>query len=81
MLISDHFYYFGDKAIEVDLGSIGYNRIRNYKKISLDKSKPAKKIIEEIDIKFHSDKNIIISDPCQFSDFYKRVDQGTGELY
>lgn len=81
VLISDHFYYFGDKAIEIDLGSIGYNRIRNYKKISLDKSKPAKKIIEEIDIKFHSDKNIIISDPCQFSEFYKRVDQGTGELY
>ncbi len=81
VLISDHFYYFGDNAIEIDLESIGYNRIRNYIKIPLDKSDSANKIISKIKLEFRSDKNLVISDPCQFSDFYKRVDQGTGEFY
>ena len=31
VLISDHFYYFGNKAIEVDLDSIEYHRIRTIK--------------------------------------------------
>ncbi|CAM3301696.1 MULTISPECIES: hypothetical protein [Enterobacteriaceae] len=81
VLISRHFYYFGDKAVDVDLDSIGYHRIRDYLKLSLDHSIPANDLIKKIEAEFHSDKNIVISDPCQFSDFYKRVDQGTGELY
>lgn len=81
VLISDHFYYFGDKAIAIDLDSIGYHRIRDYKKIRLDECLSAINLIKEIDLEYRSEKNIVISDPCQFSDFYKRVDQGTGELY
>ncbi|BEL85930.1 hypothetical protein SM12VA4_25910 [Serratia marcescens] len=81
VLISRYFYYFGDKAVDVDLDSIGYHRIRDYIKLCLDHSIPANDLIKKIDTEFHSDKNIVISDPCQFSDFYKRVDQGTGELY
>lgn len=81
VLISDHFYYFGNKAIEVDLDSIEYHRIRNYKKIPLNSTIPAIDLIKKIEFDFRSDKNSVISDPCNFSDFYKRVDQGTGELY
>ncbi|EOB6396899.1 hypothetical protein ACHELZ_002363 [Vibrio vulnificus] len=81
VLISSHFYYFGKEAVDLDLASIGYHRIRDYKKIALDKSLPAVELIKEIDQKFRSEKNLVISDPCQFSDFYKRVDQKTGELY
>ncbi|WP_312778564.1 hypothetical protein [Pseudescherichia sp.] len=81
VLISSDFYYFGDKAVDVDLDSIGYHRIRDYIKLSLDHSIPANDLIKKIEADFHRDKNIVISDPCQFSDFYKRVDQGTGELY
>ncbi|MFM2597718.1 MULTISPECIES: hypothetical protein [Vibrio] len=81
VLISSHFYYFGEEAVDLDLASIGYHRIRDYKKIALDKSLPAVELIKEIDQKFRSEKNLVISDPCQFSDFDKRVDQKTGELY
>ncbi|MEZ9294639.1 hypothetical protein BCV09_08835 [Vibrio cyclitrophicus] len=81
VLISSHFYYFGNEAIDVDLTSIGYNRIRDYKKIALDECLPAVELIKKIDQNFRSEKNLVISDPCQFSHFYKRVDQATGELY
>ncbi|MGH4329976.1 hypothetical protein ACRE82_08130 [Klebsiella pneumoniae] len=81
VLISDHFYYFGNKSIEVDLDSLEYHRIRNYKKIPLNSTIPAINLIKRIEFDFRSDKNSVISDPCNFSDFYKRVDQRTGELY
>lgn len=81
VLISDHFYYFGDRAVDIDLNSIGYQKIRDYKKISLDNSIPAINLIKKIELEFRSEKNLVISDPCQFSDFYKRVDQRTGVLY
>ncbi|MCW2484427.1 hypothetical protein J5069_00800 [Candidatus Symbiopectobacterium sp. NZEC127] len=81
VLISDHFYYFGHKAVEVDLDSIEYHKIRNYKKISLNNSTSAIELIKRIELHFRSEKNLVISDPCDFSDFYKRVDQKTGELY
>ncbi|MDC9605570.1 hypothetical protein [Xenorhabdus griffiniae] len=82
VLISEHFYYFGDKAVAVDLESIGYHRkIRDYIKIRLDDCIPAINLIKKIDLEYRGDKNLVISDPCQFSDFYKRVDQKTGEFY
>lgn len=81
VLISDHFYYFGDKAVEVDLDSIEYRGGIGYKKIPLEESTSANVLIRKIELTFSSDKNSVISDPYQFSDFYKRVDQGTGEIY
>lgn len=81
VLISSHFYYFGIDAIVVDLESIGYHRIRGYKKIILQESKEAINIINEIAQKYRNEKNLVISDPCQFSHFDKRVDQGTGKIY
>ncbi|CAM6902034.1 hypothetical protein ACOJ84_001341 [Morganella morganii] len=81
VLISDHFYYFGDKAVEVDLDSIEYRGGIGYKKIPLEHSIPANVLINKMESKFSGDKNLVISDPYQFSDFYKRVDQGTGKLY
>jgi len=81
VLISSHFYYFGSSAIVVDLKSIGYHKIRGYKKILLCESKAAVNIILDIAKKYRSERNLVISDPCQFSNFDKRVDQGTGKLY
>ncbi|CAI2160037.1 Uncharacterised protein [Serratia fonticola] len=81
VLISDHFYYFGDKAVEVDLNSIEYHRGIGYKKIPLEHSIPANDLIKKMELEFGRDKNLVISDPCQFSDCYKRVDQVTGKIY
>ncbi|EKN6384286.1 hypothetical protein DVP09_11610 [Yersinia enterocolitica] len=81
VLISDHFYYFGDKAVEVDLDSIEYHGGVGYKKILLEHSVPANELIKKLETEFRSYKNLVISDPCQFSDFYKRVDQGTGKIH
>ncbi|HBE9081604.1 hypothetical protein [Serratia fonticola] len=81
VLISDHFYYFGDKAVEVDLNSIGYHRGIGYKKIPLEHSISASDLIKKVELEFGRDKNLVISDPCQFSDCYKRVDQVTGKIY
>lgn len=81
VLISDHFYYFGDKAVEVDLDSIGYHRGIGYKKIPLKHSIPANDLIKKIELDFRSYKNLVMSDPYQFSDCYKRVDQETGKIY
>ncbi|ECV7015242.1 hypothetical protein ZU19_22010, partial [Salmonella enterica subsp. enterica serovar Typhimurium] len=50
VLISDHFYYFGDKAIEVDLDSIGYHGGIGYKKILLEQSIPANDLIKKIEL-------------------------------
>lgn len=81
VLISNHFYYFGGGAIEIDLNSIEYNRIRDYKKIFIATSISAQKIINKIYSENKNMKNFIISDPCQFSDFDKRVDQETGKIF
>lgn len=78
VLISNHFYYFGDAAVDINLQSIGYSKIRDYMKISISKSKGARDIIEKIHHDNKSKLNIVISDPCQFSDSYKRVDQKSG---
>ncbi|MBW3780414.1 hypothetical protein GL270_03985 [Aeromonas veronii] len=78
VLISNHFYYFGNAAIDIDLQSIRYNKIRDYKKIDIAQSEGARDIIESIHRNNKSKLNMVISDPCQFADFYKRVDQKSG---
>ncbi|RSM23234.1 hypothetical protein C5B78_19710 [Aeromonas salmonicida] len=80
VLISNHFYYFGNAAVDIDLQSIGYTKIRDYKKISISNSQGARGIIEKIHHDSKSKLNMVISDPCQFSDFYKRVDQKSGVI-
>lgn len=81
VLISDQFLYFGNIPIDIDLDSIGYHhRIRNYTKNLLTESNSSGKLVKSIIANHHNDMNLVISDPCQFKDFHKRVDQKTGKL-
>ncbi|PCJ85805.1 MAG: hypothetical protein COA54_10440 [Thiotrichaceae bacterium] len=80
VLISSYFLYFGNQAQTVDLDSIGYRRIRNYKKSSLSASGEARNLITSILRENRSNINLIVSDPCQFMDSHQRVDQGTGKI-
>lgn len=80
VLVSDFFFYFGNKAITVNLDSIGYVRVRNFKKTSLSDSEKVKKLIKSIYQENLNSLNYVISDPCQFIDSYKRVDQDTGKI-
>jgi len=80
VLISRYFLYFGSQAKFVDLDSIGYKRIRNYKKTSLSDSEEARNLITSIFRENRNNINLIASDPCQFIDAHQRVDQGTGKI-
>jgi hypothetical protein len=80
VLVSNFFFYFGNKAIAVDLDSIGYSRVRDFKKTSLSDSEEGKKLIKLIYKENRNNVNYIISDPCQFIDSHKRVDQDTGKI-
>lgn len=80
VLISSCFLYFGSQAQTVDLDSIGYRRIRNYKKSSLSDSGEAHNLITSIFRENQSNINLIVSDPCQFMDSHQRVDQGSGKI-
>jgi hypothetical protein len=81
VLISHSFYYFGDKAIEVDLASLNYSSGLNYKKITLNQSPEGRTVIQTICSKNKNNLNFIVSNPCQFSDSHQRVDQGTSKIF
>lgn len=81
VLISDHFLYFGANAVAVDLDSIGYHRrIRNIKKVKLTESNNGGKLISSVVNAYRANINMVISDPCQFKDCHKRVDQVTRKI-
>lgn len=80
VLISNCFFYFGNQAIEVDLDSIGYIKIRDFKKTDLSSSLEGRQIIETVLKKNRRYMNLVIADPCQFMDSHQRVDQGTGKI-
>lgn len=80
VLISDFFLYFGSNAIEINLESIGYKRIRNFKKTCLSTSTAGEELISSIWKGNLNNKNHIISDPCQFMKSHQRVDQETGRI-
>jgi len=80
LLISDFFFYFGDKADSVDLESINYTSGVGCKKISLDLSVEGRALIEEVYSKHKHSLNNVISDPCQFVNSHQRVDQATGKI-
>jgi hypothetical protein len=80
VLLSEFFLYFGDAAISVDLSSIGYHRIRDYKKIELTELSSGRTLIKSCVEQYQEKLNMVISDPCQFDLFHKRVDQVTGKL-
>lgn len=80
VLISDFFYYFGSKAIPVDLASINYTPGLGFKKIALNNSREGKILIENFYSENKYNLNYVVSDPCQFLDSHKRVDQGTRKI-
>lgn len=80
VLISNCFYYFGRQAIEVDLNSIGYIKIRDFKKTNLTIPSGGRELIEAVFNNYRSQINMVIADPCQFMDSHQRVDQGTGKI-
>lgn len=80
VLVSNKFFYFGKKAIQIDLESIEYRSGLGSKKICLDSNTAARALIENV---YHENKrklNIVVADPCQFEDSFQRVDQATGKL-
>jgi hypothetical protein len=79
VLISTHFYYFGSSAPPIDLKSIGYKNIRNYRKLSLYDDK-VKMFIDKIEVDYQKYCNLVIADPFDFARAAKRVDQATGKL-
>lgn len=80
VLVSNYFLYFGGEAVPVALDSIGYGKVRNYKKVSLSESKEARDLVALMFREHRSDINMVVSDPCQFMDSHQRVDQGTGKV-
>lgn len=80
VLVSDSFFYFGADAVVIDLESIGYNRIRNFKKSNLNDSTEAQDLIKSVVLSNKSNWNQIMADPCQFVHSHLRVDQGTGKI-
>lgn len=80
VLISHFFLYFGNQAQTVNLDSIGYGRIRNYKQIDLSTSEEACNLITAMLQENRNNINVIVSEPCQFIDADKRVDQITSKL-
>ncbi|MCE7518232.1 hypothetical protein LZG37_08805 [Halomonas titanicae] len=81
VLISDFFFYFGSQAIPVDLNSINYRSGLGFKKTDLSSSNEGRKLIEKVYKIYCNDLNRVISDPCQFIDSQKRVNQKSGKLY
>tara|TARA_R110000823_G_scaffold254476_1_gene376778 strand:- start:563 stop:1228 length:666 start_codon:yes stop_codon:yes gene_type:complete len=80
VLISNFFLFFGSQAREVDLDSIGYTRIRDFKKTNLTASPEGRAVIETLVNKDRQNMNLVIADPCQFMGSHQRVDQGTGKI-
>ncbi|MEW8684776.1 MAG: hypothetical protein AB2556_03115 [Candidatus Thiodiazotropha sp.] len=79
VLISEHFYYFGQSAPIIDLASINYtNHIgHSKKKIS---EKDVSSFINSIESKFLKSKNLVLDDPFDFDSAIKRVNQVTGKV-
>jgi len=79
VLISTHFYYFGSFAPPVDLKSIGYKNVRNYRKLSLNDN-AIRGFISKIETEYRKDRNLVMADPFDFARAAERVDQATGKL-
>lgn len=79
VLISEHFYYFGISAPQVNLQSIGYkNHIGQSKKPLSDKAVSV--FINTIEQQNKSRVNLVLDDPFDFLSAMKRVDQATGKI-
>jgi len=79
VLISNHFYYFGSSAPLIDIASIGYKNVRNYRKFSFNDS-AVSTLVKKIQSEHWKDRNRIIADPYDFVRAAERVDQSTGRI-
>lgn len=79
VLISEHFYYFGKDAPDVNLASIGYKNNRGHSKKDFSDSAVAA-FIERIEQDNKSKINLVQADPFNFLAAVKRVDQATGKI-
>lgn len=79
VLISEHFYYFGKSAIQVDLNSIGYVNHRGHSKKSLN-DPLVSDLISNIENEHKSTLNLVLDDPFDFLAATKRVDQFSGKI-
>jgi hypothetical protein len=79
VLISNHFYYFGKNAPDVDLAMIGYkNHIGHSKKPLSEVAVTA--FIEDIEREYRREKNLVQAYPFDFKEATKRVDQASGKI-
>lgn len=79
VVISQHFYYFGKSAPDVDLESIDYKNRIDHDKRPLD-SKNIASFIANIELSYAKYKNYIIDKPFSFTTAHKRVDQATRKI-
>jgi hypothetical protein len=79
VLISEHFYYFGSSPPEVDLGSIRYENVRNFRKMPLG-AHGVRAFIAQIEAAHHQHLNHVAADPFDLSRASHRADQSTGRL-
>ncbi|MEO1903844.1 MAG: hypothetical protein ABGX87_19010 [Alcanivorax sp.] len=79
VLTSDRFIYFGREAVEVDVDSLGYAKVRDCRKFSLSGSSNARNLVSGIIDRYASNMNLVVSDPFHFDDFNRNVDQATGK--
>ncbi len=79
VLISDYFYYFGKSAPKVDLASLGYKNRRGYKKMPLS-DENVSGLIQELELDYKKEINLVMNDPFDFWAASKRVDQATGKI-
>lgn len=79
VLISTHFYYFGSYAPPINLQSIGYKNVRNYRKLPLNDDAVGE-LIDIIEMQYRKDRNLVMADPFDFDRAAEKVDQATGKL-
>ncbi len=79
VLISDHFYYFGMQAPNINLASIGYRNGIGYKKIPLIDCS-AQTMIQQLEDECAAGRNLVLDDPFDFTRAHERVDQSTGKF-
>jgi hypothetical protein len=79
VLISQYFFYFGCDAPLIDLASVGYTNVRNYRKMPL-KNDRVSRLVKSVEIKYKNEINAVEADPFDFREASKRVDQSTGRI-
>ena len=79
VLISQHFYYFGCDAPEIDLDTVGYKNIRNYRKLCFSDDRVSG-LVRRLENTYQNMVNKVAADPYDFMRASIRVDQSTGKI-